>query len=481
MKAHELRTSIIQYAIKGHLVPQSKDDGTANEILESALKKKKELIEEKILKNKEQSLPIVPAEMIFEKPQNWEWARVNSLFAINPKNAIEDETDVGFVPMRMIEDGFQNKHGYEVKSWKNIKKGYTHFQESDIAIAKITPCFENRKSVILKDLPNNHGAGTTEIFVLRPYTDKINLKYFLYIFKNQEFISSGIKSFTGTAGHQRVSKSFLDNYIIALPPKKEQDRIVHKLEELLNKIDQYDKLEQKIAILNTDFPSNMEKSILQYAMEGKLVPQDPCDENLNLLLDKVNNYGSKKHKKPMVTKNEIPFSIPDSWRWVRLKDLGVIKTGTTPPVSNKEYYGNYIPFVKPGDIQENFIDYDNQKLSKLGLEKGRLIEKDSLLMVCIGGSRGKCFYTNQEVSCNQQINTLTPAKDLVNLKYIYYILSSNYFYDLMIHKATGTATPIVNKTNWSNTIIPLCPIKEQERIVDKIEELFNYTEKIRIY
>lgn len=179
----------------------------------------------------------------------------------------------------------------------------------------------------------------------------------------------------------------------------------------------------------------LKKSILQYAMQGKLVPQDPNDEPVSVLLEKIkeekeqliNDKVIKREKElPLITDEEIPFDIPDSWKWVRLGDLGITQTGVTPSTNSSEYYGDYIPFIKPGDMFDNYINYDNQKLSEKGIEKGRLIPKNSVLMVCIGGSRGKCYYTDRDVSCNQQINTITPYGDLVNFKYVYFILISSY-------------------------------------------------------
>ncbi|MGN7410614.1 restriction endonuclease subunit S [Sporosarcina sp. SAFN-010] len=217
----------------------------------------------------------------------------------------------------------------------------------------------------------------------------------------------------------------------------------------------------------------LKNSILQYAMQGKLVAQDSNDEPINVLQlneDKTLNF---KENSPPFTSGEVPFELPDSWAWARLDQLGIVQTGTTPSTSNKENYGDYIPFIKPGDIFGSYIDYDNQKLSETGIKKGRLISKNSILMVCIGGSRGKCYYTDRDVSCNQQINTLTPFADIVDLKYLYYILTSNYFKDLMIYQATGTATPIINKTKWCSFLVPICSLSEQKKIAKRIQEIFE--------
>ena len=165
----------------------------------------------------------------------------------------------------------------------------------------------------------------------------------------------------------------------------------------------------------------------------------------------------------------MPFQIPDSWMWVRLGDIGSAQTGTTPDTSHSEYFGTDIPFIKPADIYRDHIDYTNEGLSNEGIQYSRLISKNSILMVCIGGSIGKCFYTDKEVCCNQQINAITPI--IINTEYVFYILNSDYFNKVLTEKATGTATAIINKNSWEQILLPLPPLKEQKRIVEKVKSL----------
>ena len=151
--------------------------------------------------------------------------------------------------------------------------------------------------------------------------------------------------------------------------------------------------------------------------------------------------------------------------------IGLLQTGTTPSTKKSEYYGEDIPFIKPGDIYSDKIDYNNESLSNLGMAKSRLIKKNSVMMVCIGGSRGKCYYNDRDICCNQQINTITPY--LVNYKFLYYFMTSDYFQKIVWETATGTATPIMNKSNWGNILICLPPLNEQKRIVDKLENIYK--------
>lgn len=135
--------------------------------------------------------------------------------------------------MPLVSDGFRNLHSFEVKKWGDIKKGFSHFADGDIGVAKITPCFQNRKSVIFHNLPNGFGAGTTELTVSRVIGETMSREYLLWFFKTSYFIENGVKSFTGTAGQQRIHKDYLANCLLPLPPLAEQHRIVAKLEEIL--------------------------------------------------------------------------------------------------------------------------------------------------------------------------------------------------------------------------------------------------------
>ena len=166
---------------------------------------------------------------------------------------------------------------------------------------------------------------------------------------------------------------------------------------------------------------------------------------------------------------EIPFEIPKGWEWCRLLDIGKTETGTTPLKSHPEYFGDYIPFLGPANILNSQITSVTQGLSELGVDYGRVVPKNTILQVCIGGSIGKCAITHKSVAFNQQINSITPY--LCNVEFVHIILQSEYFRLAIMDKATGTATPIINRGNWETLLFPLPPISEQKRIVTKIKEL----------
>ena len=166
---------------------------------------------------------------------------------------------------------------------------------------------------------------------------------------------------------------------------------------------------------------------------------------------------------------EVPFTLPGSWSWCRLVDVGITETGTTPSKTHPEYFGNYIPFLGPANILDDKIINVTQGLSEIGMEFGRVIPSGSILQVCIGGSIGKCAIASKKVTFNQQINSITPIE--CDIEYVHYVLQSETFRLSIMEKATGTATPIINRGNWEQLLFPLPPFQEQRRIVLKLLEL----------
>ena len=229
----DMQKSVLQMAIQGKLVEQRPEEGTGEELYRQIQAEKQSLIKSGKIK-KEKPLPeISDDEIPFDIPESWKWAKLGDVVKRNPKNNLEDSLDVSFIPMNCVSDGYRNKHTFETRKWGQIKKGFTHFANGDIGVAKITPCFQNRKSVIFRDLINGVGAGTTELSVVRIFNETIYDKYLLWFFKSDYFISNGVKSFSGTAGQQRIDKNYMTNCLFPLPPLAEQKRIVQKLEQIL--------------------------------------------------------------------------------------------------------------------------------------------------------------------------------------------------------------------------------------------------------
>ena len=246
----DLKKSILQEAIQGKLVPQIAEEGTAKELLELIKAEKQKLVKEGKLKKSALNDSVIfrgddnkyyeqigkkcldiTDEIPFVIPETWQWVRIRDVFQLNPKNEAEDEKLVAFIPMEKISAGYKSDFTFDTTKWGTIKKGFTHFANGDVAFAKITPCFQNRKSAIFHDLPNGIGAGTTELKVLRPYGNTIDRWYLLYFLESPYFIDEA--TFKGTANQQRIVVGYLEDKLFPLPTQKEQQRIVEKIEQLM--------------------------------------------------------------------------------------------------------------------------------------------------------------------------------------------------------------------------------------------------------
>ena len=251
--AKQLPKSILQEAIQGKLVPQIAEEGTAQELLEQIKMEKQKLVKEGKLKKSSLNDSVIfrggdskyyekigkkcvdiTEEIPFSIPANWKWVRIRDVFQLNPKNEADDETLVAFIPMEKVSAGYKSDFTFDLVKWGNIKKGFTHFANGDVAFAKITPCFQNRKSAIFHGLPNGIGAGTTELKVLRPYGNTIGRWYLLYFLESPYFIDEA--TFKGTANQQRIVVGYLENKLFPLPPKEEQQRIVAQIEKLFEQL-----------------------------------------------------------------------------------------------------------------------------------------------------------------------------------------------------------------------------------------------------
>ncbi len=216
----QTQSKILDLAIHGKLVPQDPNDEPASELLKRINPKAEITCDNGHYEN---------------LPDSWCLTDIKSIFTINPKNKVADDVIAGFVPMINIADGYSNEFIFESKLWGDIKKGFTHFADGDIVVAKISPCLENRKSVIVTSLPNGIGAGTTELFVFR--SQCVLPEYGLYFFKSDSFINNCAGTFNGVVGQQRVSKSIIENIKFPLSPLSEQRRIVDAVHKVFAKLD----------------------------------------------------------------------------------------------------------------------------------------------------------------------------------------------------------------------------------------------------
>ena len=402
--------------------------------------------------------------MPFEIPESWCWVEMSDIFLLNPKNDINDNVDGGFIPMACVCDGYSGEHTFITKQWGDIKKGFSHFQNGDIGIAKISPCFENRKSVIFSDLPNNIGSGTTELVVLRGII--VNTAFYLLLIKSDWYISEGTKYFKGVVGQQRVHKDIFTTLQVPMPPLREQQKIVDSVKKWFSAIDE---IENGATELETVI-KQVKSKILDLAVSGKLVPQDPNDEPAIELLKRINPAFEP-------CDNSHYENLPQGWTIVGLHSVAEIITGSTPSKLNAEYYNGDVPFYKPNDLdQGRYVRCASEYLSQQGKSISRSIPCNSIAVCCIG-SIGKCGFIEKEGVTNQQINTIVP-NDAIFPLYMYYFCNSSTFIDELKSLSSAVTISIVNKSKLSTIQIPLPPIAEQKRIISVIEKLYSHLDMI---
>lgn len=518
----KLRELILELAVRGKLVPQDPNDEPASELLKRIAAEKAELVKQGKIKKQKPLPEISEEEKPFELPEGWEWTTLTRIAEINPKiDVSDDEQEISFIPMPLISTKFDGSHEFEIKKWKDVKKGYTHFANGDIAIAKITPCFENSKAAIFSGLKNGIGVGTTELHVARPFSDIINRKYLLLNFKSPNFLKSGESQMTGSAGQKRVPRFFFENNPIPFPPLQEQERIIIRFTQLMSLCDQLEQqslttldahqqlvetllgtladsqnaeeLAENWARISEHFDTlftteasvdALKQTILQLAVMGKLVPQDPNDEPASELLKRIAQEkaqlvkeGKIKKQKPLppISDEEKPFELPEGWEWCRLNDISSKITDgdhKTPPRIAEGY-----KLLSAKNIRDGYLDYNNcDYISAIDYEKSRercLPEKGDLLIVSVGGTIGRSSLIKDcsDFALVRSVAIIKPL--LIEPEYLKLAMDSKLLQSMIHSHKRGGAQPCLYLGEISKFLFPTPPLAEQRNIVNKVSILME--------
>jgi type I restriction enzyme S subunit len=334
---------------------------------------------------------------------------------------------------------------------------------------------------------------------------------FLTMFLASPSVQQMIDEVQVGATRQALTKTMIEQFQIPLPPLAEQKRIVAKVDELMDLCDRLEAQQQERETRHTalaraslarfadaptpanlDFlfhtaytigPADLRKAILSLAVQGKLVPQDPNDEpaeTFNFKLpDQLRAIAEMVGARFFLPEAlvEACDGVPAGWGVAAIQSIGITQTGTTPSKSEASFTGCDIPFIKPGDIQGDEINYENEGLSADGLSAGRLIPKNSVLMVSIGGSIGKTAIVDRHVSCNQQINSVSAA-ECIEPRFVLTALRSGDFQNEVMSRAAQGTLPIISKGKWETIRIPIPPQAEQRRIVTKVDQLMALVDEL---
>ena len=467
MTPQELKSSILQLAIQGRLVEQRPEEGTGEELYQQIQAEKKRLIQEGKIK-KEKPLPeIAEDEVPFEIPESWAWVRLNSVISLLSGSDLTPDK------YNAIEKGIP------------YITGASNIEGNQLIINRWTEYPNNiaRKGDLLLTCKGTVGKTIilveTEVHIARQIMalsavmiDTVYLKYFIE--GQVETLKSKAKSMIPGIERDNVLK-----LLMPLPPLAEQKRIVAKIEELLPYLDRYEKAWNRLEDFGSRFPADMQKSILQMAIQGKLVEQRPEEGTGEELYQQIQAEkkrliaeGKIKREKPLpeITEDEIPFEIPEGWKWCRLPSVADMCLGKM--LDKQKNQGILAPYLRNVNVRWGDFELDDLLEMRFEdvLDDRFLIQKNDLVM-CEGGEPGRCAVWKDETPIHFQkaLHRIRFAKFL-SPNYFYYVFSLYANNGIFNKLFTGTTIKHLTGQSLDRIIVPLPPIAEQKRIVERLEE-----------
>ncbi len=489
MTPEQLKASILQYAMEGKLVKQDPNDEPASELLKRIENEKAELIREGKIKKSKKLPAISNDEEPFDIPDSWEWIRLGNIcepIRYGFTSSAKDNGNSKLVRITDIQNNNVNWNNVPFCDVPKVKLKDLQLKTNDILIARTGGTVG--KSFVVKNI--------SEVAVFASYLIRIRLidnelidfvKYFLdspYYWQMISLKQSG-------TGQPNVNATKLSEILIPIPPLEEQKRIVAKIEKLMPLVDEYAESYNRLQKIDNEFEDKLKQSVLQYAMEGKLVKQDPSDEPASELIKKIENEKAelvkegkiKKSKKlPAITDDEKPFDIPDSWEWVRLDSLAQVLNGDRGKnYPGKEYWiSEGIPFINAGALGEKNIN--KSKINYISEQRYKLLRagfiKNNDILYCLRGSLGKMSISRINIGAIASSVCIIRLFDDRILNYIWVALSSEFGKYLIKEFENGTAQPNLSANNIKKYYLPIPPLEEQKRIITKTNKLMKSISKI---
>ena len=522
MTGKQLKNSILQWAIQGKLVPQDPNDEPASVLLEKIRAEKARLIKEgKIKKDKKESIiyrgednsyyekfadgkvVCINEELPYNLPLGWAWCRLNELGTYRKGPFGSSLTKSMFVP--------KSEHSIKVYEQKNaIQKDYRlgeyyiseeKFLEMQSFVTKpsdiIVSCAGTIGETYL--LPKEAPVGIINQALMRVELYNLEIADYWQLFFAYVLLIENEMKGAGSAIKNIPPFEYLKAILVPIPPLQEQKRIVKIFNELMTLISHYGQQKEKLDLLNDNVYPSIKKSILQEAIQGKLVPQDDSEESASILLQRIkeeklrlvkegklkkkdvvdsvifkgddNKYYEKIGPKTIDINEDIPFSIPDSWDWCRMGTIGIWGAGSTPTKGNPNYYGGNILWLRTGELN-NSVVYDTEiKITQKALEDCslRMNKIGDVMIAMYGATIGKVAIAGTEMTTNQACCACTPI-GILNWYLFYFLMASQQDF---IKKGEGGAQPNISREKLISHLIPIPPITEQKRIVNTIEKIFS--------
>ena len=490
MNAQDLKNSILQLAVQGKLVEQRPEEGTAEELYEQIVAEKAQLIKDGKVQKKKDTQPFYDNDELseFNIPDSWKWVKLSDVSLIQEgagirkwqyrdmgtrilcvTNILEGSIDLDKKNLFISDEEYHEKYEHLTLNIGDIVTACSGGSWGKTAI------FDSTRTMMLN----------TSTLRLRFYGDLAYNKYLYYItksvfFRRQlELQLSGMQPNFGYAHYSRV--------MFPLPPLEEQHRIVAKIEEILPYIDQYDKAYTKLETFNKKFPEDMKKSILQMAMQGKLVEQRPEEGTADELYEQIVaekaqliKDGKIKKEKPLpeIAEDEIPFQIPSSWKWVRFSEVMDVRDGTH---DSPKYIETGIPLVTSKNISGGGLNFSNVKyISREDADKineRSKVDTGDILFAMIGSIGNPVIVNKDREFCVKNVALFKNYdKSKMCIEYVYWFLYREQY--IMKKVASGGVQSFISLKVFRNYLFPLPPLEEQKRIVAKIEELLPYCNKL---
>ena len=514
MTAQQLKNSILLMAVQGKLVPQDPNDEPASVLLERIHAEKERLIKEKKIKREKNPSVIfkgadnTPYEKIgdevrsladevpFDIPDSWEWVRLGNISSYaetkQKVNATSADPSIWGLDLEDIEKGGRLLEHKTVGERKAVGDK-TVFVKGDILYSKLRPYL--LKILVAPD----DGICTPEIVPFRVYGG-INPNYIVNYLKSP-YVDNLINSITYGVKMPRVGTETMTSLLVPIPPLEEQLRIVEKIDEVASAVSAYDVAYQKTEALNSTFPEALKKSILQEAVQGKLVPQDPTDESAEALLERIraekqrlikegkikkdkhesiifrrdNSHYEKRGSEEVCIDEEIPFEIPENWTWARLSSFGVFSSGKTPSMSNPQFWNGNIPWVTSKDMKRPVITDSEMHISELAASSMQLYPAGTLLLVARSGILKRLLPLCKlgiDSTINQDIKGFS-LYDIELSEWLFYGIKAFEPYILKELVKSVTTVESLKFDEFSAMLIPVPPLTEQKRIIAAIKAAMN--------
>ena len=477
MTPEQLKASILQYAIQGKLVEQRPEEGTGEELYQQIQAEKQRLIQEKKIKKEKTLAEVSEDEIPFDIPESWKWARFSSVIELQSgQDMTPDKYNADHVGIPYITGASNITNGdVLINRWTECGKAFAY--KGDVLFT----CKGTVGTMAVLQEAKVHIAR--QIMAIRP----IGSISVYYIHVVLDTLISSLKA-AAKSIIPGIAREDILTSLIPLPPLAEQKRIVAKIEELLPLVDRYAASYEKLEQFNAKFPEDMKKSILQYAIQGKLVEQRPEEGTGEELYQQIQAEKQRliqekkiKKEKPLaeISEDEIPFDIPESWKWVRLSDIIDVRDGTH---DSPKYVPMGIPLVTSKNLSNGTIDYGNVKyITQEDADKinaRSMVDDDDILFAMIGSIGNPVLVKKDREFCIKNMALFKKhANTDISMRYMYWFF---FFIQYKLKKeASGGVQSFISLTRFREYLVPLPPFAEQKRIVAKIEELLPLCERLK--